>query len=68
MPAHPIPPGRDPDSPAMVWAEESDPGTLHSWTYAQLADRSAHIAEGLRAMGLQPGGAQMPCPLAQSLC
>jgi hypothetical protein len=49
--------GRDPDSPAVVWADESDPGTLHSWTYAQLADRSAHIAEGLRAMGMQPGDA-----------
>ncbi len=61
------PPGRDPDSPAVVWADESDPGTLHSWTYAQLADRSAHVAEGLRAMGLQPGAAHMPCPLAESL-
>lgn len=50
-------PGRDPDSAAVVWADESDPATLHSWTYAQLADRSAHIAEGLRAMGMQPGGA-----------
>lgn len=28
---------------------------LHSWTLGQLAERSAHVADGLRAMGLRPG-------------
>lgn len=47
--------GRDPDAPAIVWADEEAPDVLHSWTLGQLAERSAHIAEGLRAMGLRPG-------------
>jgi hypothetical protein len=29
---------------------------LHSMSLAQLAARSAHVADALRAAGLQPGG------------
>ena len=48
--------GRDPDRPAMVWADEAAPHVVHSMSLGQLALRSAHIADALRAAGFQPGG------------
>ena len=48
--------GRDPDRPAIVWADEAAPQQLHSMSLGELAARSAHVAEGLRALGLKPGG------------
>jgi len=38
-----------------VWADEESPQQLHSMTLGQLAERSAHVAQALRAMGLRPG-------------
>lgn len=53
--------GRDPDRPALVWADEAAPTQLHTWTLSQLAARSGHVAKGLRAMGLRPGDAVALC-------
>lgn len=47
--------GPDRDRPAIVWADEAAPTELHSLSLGQLAQRSAHVAEALRAAGLQPG-------------
>ncbi|KAL4429392.1 hypothetical protein ABPG77_005166 [Micractinium sp. CCAP 211/92] len=49
--------GRDPDRPAILWADEADPTRLHSMSLGELARRSAHVAEALRAAGLRPGDA-----------
>ncbi|KAI3435948.1 hypothetical protein D9Q98_002006 [Chlorella vulgaris] len=49
--------GRDPDRPAIVWADEATPHVLHSMSLGQLATRSAHVAAALRSMGLKPGDA-----------
>ncbi|GAB4821930.1 hypothetical protein N2152v2_008976 [Parachlorella kessleri] len=49
--------GRDPDRPAIVWAEEGKPEVVHTVTLGQLSRRSAHVAEALRAAGLKPGDA-----------
>lgn len=49
------PAGRDPDRPAIVWADEAAPHVLHSMSLGQLATRSAHVADALRALGLKPG-------------
>lgn len=56
--------GRDPDRPAIVWAEEGRPDVVHTVTLGELSRRSAHVAEALRAAGLQPGG----CAGAASRC
>ena len=50
-----LPAGRDPDRPAIVWADEAAPEMLHSMTLGQLRGDSAHVADALRALGLQPG-------------
>jgi acyl-coenzyme A synthetase/AMP-(fatty) acid ligase len=50
-----LPAGRDPDRPAIVWADEATPEMLHSMTLGQLRGDSAHVADALRALGLQPG-------------
>ncbi len=47
--------GRDPDRPAIVWAEEGRPEVVQSVTLGELSRRSAHVAEALRAAGLRPG-------------
>lgn len=50
--------GPDPDRPAIVWVDEAAPTELHSMSLGQLALRSAHVADALRAAGLQPGAPQ----------
>ncbi|KAL4458600.1 hypothetical protein ABPG75_013465 [Micractinium tetrahymenae] len=49
--------GRDPDRPAIVWADEAAPTRLRSMSLGELARRSAHVADALRAAGLHPGDA-----------
>lgn len=38
-----------------MWADEAAPTELRSMSLGQLAQRSAHVADALRAAGLQPG-------------
>ncbi|KFM24179.1 Acetyl-coenzyme A synthetase [Auxenochlorella protothecoides] len=47
--------GRDPDRPAVVWAEEGTPTELHTLSLGALAQRAQHVADALRAAGFQPG-------------
>ncbi|KAL4458608.1 hypothetical protein ABPG75_013473 [Micractinium tetrahymenae] len=47
--------GHDPDRPAVVWADEAAPTVLRSMRLGELARRSAHVADALRAAGLHPG-------------
>ncbi|KAL4429385.1 hypothetical protein ABPG77_005159 [Micractinium sp. CCAP 211/92] len=49
--------GHDRSRPAILWADEADPTRLHSMSLGELARRSAHVAEALRATGLRPGDA-----------
>lgn len=46
---------RDPDAPAVVWAEEGHPQCVHSLTLGQLRRRSVRVAVALKAAGIQPG-------------
>eukprot|EP00891_Asterochloris_glomerata_P007518 jgi/Astpho2/7518/Aster-02084 len=48
---------RDPDAPAVVWAEEGHPQCVHSLTLGQLRRRSVRVAVALKAAGIQPGQA-----------
>lgn len=51
--------GRDPDRPAVVWAEEGTPTELHTLSLGALAQRAQHVADALRAAGFQPGAAEL---------
>ena len=50
-----LPSGQDRSRPSILWADEGDPTRLHSMSLGELARRSAHVAEALRAAGLRPG-------------
>ena len=47
---------RDPDAPAVVWAEEGHPESVHSLTLGQLRQRCVRVAVALKSAGIQPGG------------
>ena len=47
---------RDPDAPAVVWAEEGHPESVHSLTLGQLRRRCVRVAIALKSAGIQPGG------------
>lgn len=55
--------GHDPDRPAIIWAAEDSPTTLHTITRGELAQQAHHVADALIAWGLRPGdavGVDMP--------
>lgn len=49
--------GHDPDRPAILWAGEDSPTTIHTITRGELALQAQHIADALHAWGLKPGDA-----------
>eukprot|EP00887_Chlorella_sp_A99_P006425 scaffold3.g6425.t1 len=49
--------GRDPDRPALLWADEAAPRALRSLSLGALAARAAHVAAALAALGCRPGDA-----------
>lgn len=46
---------RDPDAPALIWAAEEAPDTLHTLSLGQLRRRAMHFATALRNAGFSPG-------------
>ncbi|KAK9811852.1 hypothetical protein WJX72_011194 [[Myrmecia] bisecta] len=48
---------RDPDAPAVVWAEEGRPALLHTLSLGQLSRRCLRLAAALRTSGCKPGDA-----------
>ena len=55
--------GHDPDRPAILWAAEDSPCTIHTITRGELSQRAQHVADALIAWGLRPGdavGVDMP--------
>lgn len=49
--------GRDPDAPAVVWAEEGSPTTLHTLSLGELRLQSQAVAAALGRRGIPPGAA-----------
>ena len=49
------------DRPAVVWATEEAPDTLHRLTLGQLRQRCTAAAAALRASDFQPGETWCPC-------
>jgi len=47
--------GRDPDAPAMLWADEDSPSLVHTLSLGQLRRESEQVAASLLAFGMQPG-------------
>eukprot|EP00884_Botryococcus_braunii_P002914 jgi/Botrbrau1/12623/Bobra.0169s0150.1 len=48
---------RDPDPPALLWAEENSPCQVHSLSLGRLRDMCYRTAAALRAAGFSPGDA-----------
>jgi hypothetical protein len=46
---------RDPDAPAMLWAEEDSPSLVHTLSLSQLRRESEEVAASLLIIGMQPG-------------
>ena len=46
---------RDPDAPALLWAEEEAPTAVNTVTLGQLRRQSEQVAAALQARNLQPG-------------
>ncbi|KAG7669817.1 hypothetical protein KSW81_007961 [Nannochloris sp. 'desiccata'] len=49
--------GHDPDRPAILWAAEDSPTTVHTITRGELAQQAQHFANSLHAWDLKPGDA-----------
>jgi acyl-coenzyme A synthetase/AMP-(fatty) acid ligase len=47
--------GRDPDAPALIWATEEAPETLHTLSLGTLCAQAMHFAASLHAAGFLPG-------------
>ncbi len=46
---------RDPDAPALIWAAEEAPDTLHTLSLGELHRLALHFAAALRKAGFSPG-------------
>lgn len=49
--------GRDPDRPALVWADEASPEDVRTVTLGELSRRAWHVSAAIRAAGHAPGAA-----------
>ncbi|KAK2078865.1 hypothetical protein QBZ16_002555 [Prototheca wickerhamii] len=49
--------GRDPDRPALVWADEASPEDVRTVTLGELSRRAWHVCAAIRAAGHAPGAA-----------
>ncbi|KAK9862190.1 hypothetical protein WJX84_000590 [Apatococcus fuscideae] len=49
--------GRDPDAPAVVWADEASPRGIHTISLGSLRQRSLQVAAALNQHGIQAGAA-----------
>ena len=47
--------GRDPDAPAIVWADEASPRAIHTISLGSLKLQAVHVAASLRQLGIRPG-------------
>lgn len=47
--------GRDPDAPALVWADEASPRAIHTTSLGSLRLQSFHVAASLQQLGIRPG-------------
>ena len=53
--------GRDPDAPALIWAIEEAPDTLHTLSLGELRAQAVHFAASLHAAGFSPGKPLLHC-------
>jgi len=50
---------RDPDAPALIWAAEEAPDTLHTLSLGELHREAMRFAAALRTAGFSPGEMKM---------
>jgi len=50
---------RDPDAPALIWAAEEAPDTLHTLSLGGLHREAMRFAAALRTAGFSPGEMKM---------
>lgn len=60
---------RDPDAPALIWAAEEAPDTLHTLSLGELRREATRFAAALRNAGFSPGEMKMEnITLLQASC
>lgn len=59
---------RDPDAPAMLWADEDAPDVVHSMTLGELRQRAQHFAAALSAAGHSPGAVPQSLSPVPCMC